>query len=257
MVSSHQFNTWDHRPLCWCEETMVLYRKRVVPGLMYGIGVKIPWCCMDRVVYGLELWSLHTNSIHETIDHCICIMVSSHQFHTWDQGPFYLSIQQHGLFMPIMYGIGEKRPWCCIEREWSLVSCMELVWRYHDVVWTEWSMVWNWCENTMMFNSIHETIDHSLYIQHHGVFTPIPDHRPLCPYNIMVSSHQFHTWDQGPLYSDLWSHVWNWREETMVLYRQSGLWSQHHGLFTPIQYMRPGTTLSLCNIMVSSHQFHT
>ena len=34
--------------------------------------------------------------------------------------------------------------------QWSMVSCMELVRRDHDVVYTECSMVWNWCEQTMM-----------------------------------------------------------------------------------------------------------
>ena len=34
--------------------------------------------------------------------------------------------------------------------QWSMVSCMELVRRDHDVVQTECSMVWNWCEQTMM-----------------------------------------------------------------------------------------------------------
>ena len=32
----------------WCEETMVLYRQIVVPGLMYETGEKRPWCCIDR-----------------------------------------------------------------------------------------------------------------------------------------------------------------------------------------------------------------
>jgi hypothetical protein len=137
-------------------------------------------------------------------------MVSSHQFYSWDQGPLYLSIQHHGLFLPIPY-----------MRTGTTLS----------VYTTPWSL---------LTNSIHETRDHS-----------------ICLYNIMVSSHQSHTWDQEPLYLSI----------------------QHHGLFSPIICMRPGTTLSvyttpwslltnpihenrghsicLYNTMVSSHQSHT
>ena len=48
----------------------------------------------------------------------------------------------HGL----MYGIG-KRPWCCIERQWSMVSWFEEA-IDHGVVYIqiEWSHVWTWCE---------------------------------------------------------------------------------------------------------------
>jgi hypothetical protein len=122
-------------------------------------------------------WSLLTNSIHENRDHSLSIqhhglfspilfmtrddsiclyntMVSSHQSHAWEQGPFYLSIQHHGLFSQIIcmkpgtvtgliYGIGEKRPWCCIDREWSLVSCM----------------AWDWWEEIMM---LHRQIEWSM-----------------------------------------------------------------------------------------------
>jgi phage terminase small subunit len=93
----------------------------------------------------------------------------------------------------------------------------------------------------------------TLYIQHHGLFTPIPDHRPLCLYNIMVSSHQFHTWDQGPLsfYTTPWSLHTNSIHET----RDHSQSMQHHGLFSPIPYI--SSYLCICNIMVSSHQFHT
>jgi hypothetical protein len=40
----------------------------------------------------------------------------------------------------------------------------------------------------------------------------------LCLYNTMISSHQFHTLDHGPLYLSI----------------------QQHGLFSPVSYMRPG-----------------
>jgi hypothetical protein len=169
---------------------------------------------------------LLTNSIHETIDHSLYIqhrglftpipdhrplclyniMVSSHQFHTWDQ----LERRDHDAYTVIyglMYGIGVKRQWCCIQIEWSLFWCMKLVRKDHQTI-DHSVYTTSWYHHT---NSIHETIDHSLYIQHHGLFTPIPDHRPLCLYNIMVSSHQFHTWDQEPLsvYATSWSLLTN------------------------------------------------
>ena len=64
MVSSHQFHTWDQGPLYLYTTT----------------------------------WSLHANSIHETIDHSIYIMVSSHQFNTWDHRPlcqFNIMVSSH------------------------------------------------------------------------------------------------------------------------------------------------------------------
>jgi hypothetical protein len=170
-------------------------------------------------------------------------MVSSHQLYSWNHGPLYLSIQHHDLFSPIPYMrpgttlsayatiIGEKRPWWCIDR-------------YSG----PWSHVCDWWEETMMLYreiewflvSCIENRDHS-----------------ICLFNTMVSSHQFYSWDQGPLYLPI----------------------QHHGLFSPIPYMRTGTTLSvyatpwslltnsihetrdhsicLYNTMVSSHQSHT
>jgi hypothetical protein len=82
-----------------------------------------------------------------------------------------------------------KRPWCCIDRynghwshvwdwweetmvldrqiEWSLVSCMWLVRRDHDVV--------------------------SIQYMRTGA--------TLSVYNTMVSSHQLYSWDNGPLYA--------------------------------------------------------
>jgi hypothetical protein len=153
-----------------------------------------------------------------------------------------------------MHRIGEKKPWCCIDRynghwshvwdwweetmvldrqiEWSLVSCME----------------WDWREEIMMLHGTWEQGPLYLSIQHHGLFSPILYMRPgttlsvytkssslltnpihenrdhsICLYNIMVSSHQSHTWEQGPLYLSI----------------------QHHGLFSPTLFMRPWTTLSV------------
>jgi hypothetical protein len=130
-----QSGLWSHVWNRW-EEIMVLYRQRVVYCLMYGIGVKRPWCCIDR-----------TSFIHETRNHSICLynnMVSSCQFHTWDHRPLCIynimvfshqfQTIEHSVYTTLMYGIGEKRPWCCIDWEWSLFSCIELVWRDHGVV---------------------------------------------------------------------------------------------------------------------------
>jgi hypothetical protein len=169
-------------------------------------------------------------------------MVRRNHGDTGEQGPLYLSIQHHGLFSPIpymrtvttlsvytttwslltnpihenrdhsiwtdrvvpvlMYGIGEKRPWCCIDR-------------YNG----HWSHVWDWWEETMVLD---RQIEWSL-VSYHGFFSPIPcmrtgttlsvytttwslltnpihenrDHS-ICLYNTMVSSHQSHTWEQGP-----------------------------------------------------------
>jgi hypothetical protein len=206
----------------------MLYRQSA---LWSGIGVKRPWCCIYRVVYGL-MYGIAPIPDHRPL--CLYNMVSSHQFHTWDQGPlsFYTtpwslhtnsihetrdhsqSMQHHGLFSPIpyissylvvyglMYGISEKRPWCCIDR---VLYGLELVWKDHDVVYTEWSMV-----SCMEFhtNLIHETIDHSVNSASWSLLTnSIHKTMDHSVYNTMVSSRQFHTWccrQSGP-----WSHIWN------------------------------------------------
>jgi hypothetical protein len=135
-------------------------------------------------------------------------MVSSHQSHTWEQGSLYLSIQHHGLFSPII----------CMRSGTTL-----------SVYTTPWSL---------LTNSIHETMDHSIYTTSWSLLTNhIHENRDhsICLCNTVVSSHQSHTWDQGPLYLSIkphglfsptlfisgpWSHEYNWWEETMVLYRQ-------------------------------------
>ena len=179
-------------------------------------------------------WSLINHFIHEIRDHSICLyntMVSYQQFHTWDHGPLYLSIKHHDLFSLIPY----MRPGTTL-----------------SVYTTSWSL------STL---STHKTMDHSvcLYItmvsshqfsawDHHGLFSSVSCTRPvsilsvytttwsllansiyeimdhfICLYNTMVSSHLLYSWDHGPLYLSI----------------------QHHGLFSPIPYMRPGTTLSI------------
>jgi hypothetical protein len=116
----------------WWEETMMLHRLRVVPVLMHRIGVKRPWCCIERewslvhtwdhrplCIYNIMVfshqfqtiehsvyttsWSLLTNSIHETIDHSLYI-----QHHVVER--------DHGVY-GLMYGPGIKRPWCCRQIE--------------------------------------------------------------------------------------------------------------------------------------------
>jgi hypothetical protein len=127
--------------------------------------------------------------------------------------------------------------------EWSLVSCMGLVRRDHGVttlsVYTSrWFLLTNSVHETNMASShqCHAQDQWALYlcILHRGLFSPIPYMRSwttlsvyttpwslltnpihenrshsICLYNIMVSSHQSHTWEQ-----------WDWWEETMMLYRQ-------------------------------------
>jgi hypothetical protein len=166
MVSSHQSHTWDQGPLYLSMQHHDLFS----PILCMRPGTTLS-------LYTIS-WFLLTNPIHENRGHSICLynsMVSSHQSHTWEQGPLYLSIQHHGLFSPILY----------MRTGVTLSVCT-----------TSWSL---------LTNPIHETNDHS-----------------ICLYNI-VSSHQSHTWEQGPLYLSI----------------------QHHGLFSPIPYMRTGTTLSV------------
>jgi hypothetical protein len=131
-------------------------------------------------------------------------MVSSHQSHTWEQGPLYLSIQHHGLFSPILLDWWEETMMFYKQIEWSLVSCMGLVRRDHDVVWTDimvtglmYGIETPW---SLLTNHIHENRDHS-----------------ICLFNTMVSSHQFHSWDQEPLYPCM---EWDWWEEIMMLHRQ-------------------------------------
>jgi hypothetical protein len=94
----------------------------------HGLFSPIPYMKPDTTlsVYTTP-WSPLINSIHETRDH-------------------YLYIQHHGLFFTksiienwweetmvlyrqrvipgLMYETGEKRPWCCIDREWGMVSCI-------------------------------------------------------------------------------------------------------------------------------------
>jgi hypothetical protein len=115
---------------------------------------KSPWCCIDR--YGgpcshVYDWWEETMVLYRHIEWSLFSwMWLVRRDHGWDQGPLYLSIQHHGLFSPIpfmrtettlsvytipwslltntihetsdhsicLYNIviGEKRPWCCIDR---------------------------------------------------------------------------------------------------------------------------------------------
>jgi hypothetical protein len=63
-------------------------------------------------------------------------MVFSHQFHTWDQGPLYLytttwSLHANSIHEIIDYSM--RRDHDVELTEWSMVSCIKLVWRNHDV----------------------------------------------------------------------------------------------------------------------------
>ena len=134
-----------------------------------------------------------------------CRQIECSMVWNWCEKPTMLYIQR--VVYGLMYGIGMRRPWTTLCTSWSLHTNLIHETIDHSVNSTSWSL---------LINSIYETMDHSVY-------------------NTMVSSHQFHTWDQGPLYLSI----------------------QHHGLFSPVSYMRPGTTLSVYNNMVSSCQFHT
>jgi hypothetical protein len=123
-------HAWD-----WWEETMVLYRQiewslfscmwlvRRDHDVVYlsiqhrGLFSPIPYMRTGATLSVYKTpWSLLTNSIHETMDHSIClynIMISSNQSHIWDQGPITVLYRQI---------------------EWSLFSCMGLVRRDHGVV---------------------------------------------------------------------------------------------------------------------------
>jgi hypothetical protein len=164
---------------------------------MHRICEKRPWCCIES--------------------------------HTWDQGPFYLSIQHHGLFSPIpcmrpvttlsvyttsalvtnpihekrdhsiclyntmvssyqslpglMHWICEKRPWCCIDRHSGPCSHVCDWWEETMVLYRQMTTLSVYTTSSLLTNPIHENSDHS-----------------ICIYNTMVSSHQCHTWEKGPLY---------------------------------------------------------
>ena len=246
MVSFHQFSAWDHEPL---------------------------------YLYITTPWSLLTNFLHETMDPFLCLntIASSHQCHAQDQWALH-----HGLFSPIPY----MRSWSTLSvytTSWSLLTnpihenrdhyiCLYITMvsspqfytrdrgplsvcnimvssrQFHTPrSWTTLSVYTTWDHGplhglfsliphmrkgitlsvyitpwSLLNNSIHETRDHS-----------------ICLYNSMVSSHQFVTWGKGPFY----------------------LSEQHHGLFSPIPYMRPGTALSLNynthqGLLTNEHLWH-
>jgi hypothetical protein len=123
-------HVWD-----WWEETMVLHRQ-----IEWSLVSCMVWYWWEEnmvlhrqiewsMVSWIELWRRdhgnHSISLYS-------IMVSSHQLYAWDQDPLYLSIQHHGLFSPIK--CMKETMVLHREIEWSLVSCIELVRRDHDVV---------------------------------------------------------------------------------------------------------------------------
>ena len=157
-------------------------------------------------------------------------MVSLCLGHTWDH-------THHGLFPPIPY----MRPGTTRPVYNSMVSSNQFYTRdqgplylpihYHGLflpilymrIWTTLSLyTTTW---SLLTNHIHEIMDHSIYL-----------------YNTMISSHQFHTWDQGPLYLSIQHHCLF----SPIIYMRPGTTLYiHHGLFSPVSYMRPGTTLSI------------
>jgi hypothetical protein len=246
MVSFHQFHTWNQRPLYLYiqHHGLLLSIPYMSPGIticIYNTMVSFspspymrPYSFCRPLYLSIQhhgLFAPIPNML--TMDHYIClysIMVSSHQFHTWEQGPLLLSIRFHVLFSTIPY-MKKGTPLSIYN---TMISShrfhtrdqgpLYLPIHYHGLflpiiymrTWTTLSLYTTpW---SLLTNSIHEIMDHS-----------------ICLYNTIVSSHQLYTWDHGPLYLSI----------------------QHHCLFSPIIYMRPWTTLCLYNTMVSSHQFHT
>ena len=69
----------------------VVLTDRVVPGLMYGIGEKRPWCCIDRQ--------------------------SGPCSHVWDWQEETMVLHRHRVVHGLMNRVGEKKPWCCIDRQ--------------------------------------------------------------------------------------------------------------------------------------------
>jgi hypothetical protein len=186
---------------------MVLYKHRVVPGLMNRIDEK----------------------------HSICLyntMVPFHQSHTWEQGPLYLSMQHHGFFSPIPC-MRTETTLSVYTTSWSLLYNWweETMMLYRQIEWSLVSHVWDWWEETMV---LHRQIEWSLvscmgsipymrpvtiicvYATSWSLLTnPMHENRNhyICLYNIRVSSHQSHTWEQACM-------VWDWWEEIMMLHRQ-------------------------------------
>jgi hypothetical protein len=166
---------WIGEKKPWCCNIEI-----VIHGLVHWIDEKKPWWCIDRVVHGL-LSGIHEKRPLFSPVSCtrpvstICVyytMVFSHPFHTWDHGPLYLSIHHHGLFCD----------------SWSRALNW---WKETMVMYRQsgpWSPVWNSWKETMVLQR------HTVYIN-----IEIMDHF-ICLYITMVSSHQFYTWDHGPLY---------------------------------------------------------
>ena len=248
MVSFHQFHTWNQRPfyLYIQHHGLLLSIPYMRPGIticIYNTMVSFspsPYMRPYSFCRPLYLFIQHHGLFAPipnmlTMDHYIClysIMVSSHQFHTWEQGPLLLSIRFHVLFSPIPY-MKKETPLSIYN---TMISShrfhtrdqgpLYLPIHYHGLflpiiymrTWTTLSLYTTpW---SLLTNSIHEIMDHS-----------------ICLYNTIVSSHQFHTWDQGSLsvYTTPWSLLTNFIHETM----DHSLSIQHHGLFSPVSYMRP------------------
>ena len=91
-------------------------------------------------------------------------MVSSNQFYARYQGPLYLPIHYHGLFLPILY-----------MRTWTTLS-----------VYTT--------PLSLLTNYIHETRDHSICLQYHGVFSPSPYMRPGPTLSVFTTPWSLFAW---------------------------------------------------------------
>ena len=112
-------------------------------------------------------------------------MVSSNQFHTRYQGPLYLPIHYHGLFLPIL----------CM-RPWTTLSLCTTPWFLSPIPymrpWTTLSVYAT--PLSLLTNYIHETRDHSICLQYHGVFSPSPYMRPGPTLSVFTTPWSLFAW---------------------------------------------------------------
>lgn len=131
-------------------------------------------------------------------------MVSFSQilYFSWDNGSFGLSVKLHGLLHTKSIHETTDHSICLYTTPWSLASsnhetmdhCLSI--QHHGLT-----------------NSIHETMDHYLYnTDNHGLFSPIPYMKPETTLSV---------------YTTPWSPLINSIHET----RDHYLYIQHHGLF--------------------------
>ena len=154
MVSFHEFQTGDHGPLCLsihhhgffspiqCTRpriTLSLYYNTIVSSHQFStqdnepLSLSLNTIASSHQCHALDQWALSvyttpwsflTHSIHEIMDHFICLyitMVSFHQFYTWDHGPPYLAMQHHhfDLLTQLEFNPHHEQVWSSrVKRRW-------------------------------------------------------------------------------------------------------------------------------------------